>query len=141
MARQRTVASRRDRRLRPAADDAPVGRDDVLHRLRQAVDGAADGHGLTVLLTGEAGIGGKVNSHFFSRFGSSILLSILGGASSLFTGGTSTVVVSGGQSAASVAAQRDSTRPPTIKVQQGEPIRVFTATLKKSTSKVNAQLR
>ena len=57
MARQRTVASRRDRRLRPAADDAPVGRDDVLHRLRQAVDGAADGHGLTVLLTGEAGIG------------------------------------------------------------------------------------
>ena len=77
--------------------------------------------------TGEAGIGGKVNSHFFSRFGSSILLSILGGAGSLFTGGASTVVVSGGQSAASVAAQRDSTRPPTIKVQQGEPIRVFTA--------------
>jgi hypothetical protein len=58
MARQRTVASRRDRRLRPAASDAaPVGRDDVLHRLRQAVDGAADGHGLTMLLTGEAGIG------------------------------------------------------------------------------------
>ena len=77
--------------------------------------------------TGEAGIGGKVNSHFFSRFGSSILLSILGGAGSLFTGGTSAVVVSGGQSAASVAAQRDSTRPPTIKVQQGAPIRVFTA--------------
>jgi type IV secretion system protein VirB10 len=77
--------------------------------------------------TGEAGIGGKVNSHFFSRFGSSILLSILGGAGSLFTGGASTVVVSGGQSAASVAAQRDSTRPPTIKVQQGAPIRVFTA--------------
>src|SRR5215831_3050751 len=58
MARQRTVASRRARRPRPAAGDAaPVGRDDVLHRLRQAVDGAADGHGLTVLLTGEAGIG------------------------------------------------------------------------------------
>ena len=52
------VASRRDRRPRSAAGDAaPVGRDDVLHRLRQAVDGAADGHGLTVLLTGEAGIG------------------------------------------------------------------------------------
>ena len=58
MARQRTVAARRDRRLRPAAGDAaPVGRDGVLRRLRQAVDGAADGHGLTVLLTGEAGIG------------------------------------------------------------------------------------
>ncbi len=58
MARQRTVAARRDQRLRPAAGDAaPVGRDGVLRRLRQAVDGAADGHGLTVLLTGEAGIG------------------------------------------------------------------------------------
>ena len=77
--------------------------------------------------SGQAGIGGQVNSHFLSRFGSSILLSILGGAGSLFTGGTSTVVVSGGQSAASVAAQHDGNRAPTIKVRQGEPIRVFTA--------------
>ena len=77
--------------------------------------------------SGQAGIGGQVNSHFFSRFGSAILLSILGGAGSLATGGASTVVVSGGQSAASVAAQRDGSRLPTIKVRQGEPIRVFTA--------------
>ena len=77
--------------------------------------------------SGQAGIGGQVNSHFFSRFGSAILLSILGGAGSLVTGGASTVVVSGGQSAASVAAQHDGNRPPTIKVQQGQPIRVFTA--------------
>jgi type IV secretion system protein VirB10 len=77
--------------------------------------------------SGQAGIGGEVNSHFFSRFGSSILLSILGGAGSLLTGGGSTVVVSGGQSAASVAAQHDGNRGPTIKVQQGQPIRVFTA--------------
>lgn len=78
--------------------------------------------------TGQAGIGGQVNSHFFSRFGSSILLSILGGAGTLATGGASTVIVGGaGQSAASVAAQHDGNRPPTIKVRQGEPIRVFTA--------------
>jgi type IV secretion system protein VirB10 len=78
--------------------------------------------------SGQAGIGGQVNSHFFSRFGSSILLSILGGAGTLATGGASTVIVGGaGQSAASVAAQRDGSRPPTIKVRQGEPIRVFTA--------------
>lgn len=78
--------------------------------------------------TGQAGIGGSVNSHFFSRFGSAILLSILGGASTLATGGASTVIVSGGaQSAASVAAQQDSHRGPTIRVRQGEPIRVFTA--------------
>src|SRR5947209_497718 len=78
--------------------------------------------------SGQAGVGGEVNSHFFSRFGSSILLSILGGAGSLVTGGASTVVVGGaGQSAASVAAQHDGNRGPTIKVPQGEPIRVFTA--------------
>ena len=78
--------------------------------------------------SGQAGIGGQVNSHFFSRFGSSILLSILGGAGTLATGGASTVIVGGaGQSAASVAAQHDGSRSPTIKVRQGEPIRVFTA--------------
>ena len=73
--------------------------------------------------SGQAGVGGQVNSHFFSRFGSAILLSILGGAGSLVTGGASTVVVSGGQSAASVAAQHDGNRGPTIKVRQGEPIK------------------
>ena len=79
-------------------------------------------------LSGQAGIGGQVNSHFLSRFGSSILLSILGGAGALASGGASTVIVGGaGQSAASVAAQHDGQRPPTIKVRQGEPIRVFTA--------------
>ena len=77
--------------------------------------------------SGQAGIGGQVNSHFFSRFGSAILLSILGGASTLATGGASTIIMSGGQSAASVAAQRNSSRNPTIKVRQGEPIKVFTA--------------
>jgi type IV secretory pathway VirB10-like protein len=78
--------------------------------------------------SGQAGIGGQVNSHFLSRFGSSILLSILGGAGTLATGGASTVIVGGaGQSAASVAAQHDGQRPTTIKVRQGEPIRVFTA--------------
>jgi type IV secretion system protein VirB10 len=78
--------------------------------------------------SGQAGIGGQVNSHFFSRFGSAILLSILGGAGTLATGGASTVIVGGaGQSAASVAAQHDGQRQPTIKVRQGEPIRVFTA--------------
>jgi len=78
--------------------------------------------------SGQAGIGCQVNSHFFSRFGSAILLSILGGAGTLATGGASTVIVGGaGQSAASVAAQHDGNRSPTIKVRQGEPIKVFTA--------------
>src|SRR2546430_2922634 len=58
MARQRTVASRHAH-LPPAAggDAAPVGRDDLLGRLRRAVGEAVAGRGLIVLLTGEAGIG------------------------------------------------------------------------------------
>lgn len=80
----------------------------------------------SVDFSGESGIGGHVNSHFLQRFGSAILLSVLGGATALASGG-STVVVAGGQSAASVAAQRDGARPPTITVRPGEPIRVFTA--------------
>jgi predicted ATPase len=58
MARQRTVASRQARRPPAAgADAAPVGRDDLLARLRRAADGAVAGRGVIVLLTGEAGIG------------------------------------------------------------------------------------
>ena len=77
--------------------------------------------------TGQAGVGGQVNSHFFSRFGSAILLSVLGGATQLASGGASTVIVGGGQNAASAAIQQNGSRGPTIKVRQGEPIRVFTA--------------
>lgn len=76
---------------------------------------------------GQAGVGGQVNSHFFSRFGSAILLSVLGGAGGLVSGGASTVVVGGGSSAASAAIQQNGNRGPTIRVRQGEPIRVFTA--------------
>jgi type IV secretion system protein VirB10 len=59
------------------------------------------------------------------RFGSAMLMSVVGGLGTL-AGGTS-VTLSSGQSAASVAAQRDSTIPPTIRIPQGQPIRVFTA--------------
>jgi len=55
------------------------------------------------------------------------MMSVLGGAGTLLSGGASTVIVAGGQSAGSVAAMQGGMRPPTIKVRQGEPIRVFTA--------------
>jgi type IV secretion system protein VirB10 len=74
--------------------------------------------------TGEAGLTGKVDGHFLKRFGSAVLLSVIGGLSSI---SNASVVVSGGQSAASVAAQRDTSIAPTVKVPQGQPIRVFTA--------------
>jgi len=75
--------------------------------------------------TGESGLAGKVDSHFFKRFSSAVLLSVVGGLSSI--AGNASVIVPGGQSAASVAAQRDTGIAPTVKVPQGQPIRVFTA--------------
>jgi type IV secretion system protein VirB10 len=75
-------------------------------------------------MAGTAGLTGKVDSHFMKRFGSAILLSVVGGLSAI---GNSSVVLSGGQSAASVAAGRDVQIPPTVRVAQGQPIKIFTA--------------
>jgi type IV secretion system protein VirB10 len=75
---------------------------------------------------GETGLAGKVNNHFFQRFGSAMLLSVLGGIPSLI-GNNSSVIVGGGNSAASAAVQQGGQVGPTIRVRQGEPIRVFTA--------------
>jgi len=76
--------------------------------------------------SGETGLSGKVNSHFFERFGSAMLLSVVGGLSTL--GGNASVVIGGGgQSAAAAAVGQTGQIGPTIRVRQGEPIRVFTA--------------
>jgi len=75
---------------------------------------------------GTAGISGDVDNHFFSRFGSAMLLSVIGGLTTVASGGAS-VILGGGQSAANTALQQDGQRPPTIRVRMGEPIRVYTA--------------
>jgi type IV secretion system protein VirB10 len=75
---------------------------------------------------GTSGLTGDVKSHFFKRFGSAMLLSVVGAASAIGTGGAS-LLVSGGGGAAGVAAQQNGAIPPTIRVQQGHPVRVFTA--------------
>ncbi|MEA3177159.1 MAG: type secretion system protein VirB10 [Gammaproteobacteria bacterium] len=78
---------------------------------------------------GEVGLSGDVNRHFWQRFGSSILLSVVAGATSAISDGSSTVVIgtSGAQSAASTALEADSKIPPTIRVPLGTPIQVFAA--------------
>ncbi len=76
---------------------------------------------------GRNGLGGKVDSHFFKRFGSAILLSVIGAAGQAAGGGNSTVVLAGPQQAVAAGAQRDINIPPTIKVALGQPIRIFTA--------------
>lgn len=75
---------------------------------------------------GETGLAGKVNNHFFQRFGSAMLLSVVGGLSAL--GGNASVIIGGsGQTAAAAAVNQSGNIGPTIRVRQGEPIRVFTA--------------
>ncbi|HTN14601.1 MAG TPA: TrbI/VirB10 family protein [Sphingomonadaceae bacterium] len=76
--------------------------------------------------SGMTGLPGDVNTHFFKRFGSAMLLSVIGGLSA-FAGGGTAVVLGGGQTAASTALQQDGQIGPTVRVRQGEPIRVFTA--------------
>lgn len=76
--------------------------------------------------SGETGLGGKVQTHFFERFGSAMLLSVIGGLSAI--GGNSGVVIaSSGQSAAAAAVGQSAQIGPTVRVRLGEPIRVFTA--------------
>lgn len=78
---------------------------------------------------GEAGLPGEVNRHFWQRFGSSILLSVVSGAASAVGGTSSALIVagSGAQSASAVALETDGKIPPTIRVPLGTPIQVFTA--------------
>lgn len=81
-----------------------------------------------IAFDGTTGLQGDVNSHFFKRFGSGLLLSVVGGLGALATGGVGGVIVAGGaQGAANSAVQSQGTISPTIRVAMGEPIRVFTA--------------
>ncbi|HSG54784.1 MAG TPA: TrbI/VirB10 family protein [Paracoccaceae bacterium] len=75
---------------------------------------------------GTTGLAGEVDNHFFDRFGSAMLLSVIGGLTTIASGGAS-VILGGGQTAASTALQQDGQRSPTVRVRQGEPIRVFTS--------------
>lgn len=76
---------------------------------------------------GKTGVPGDVDSRFFQRFGSAMLLSVVGGLSAIGTGGASVVIGGGGQAAAAAAASQDSQLGPVVRVRAGEPIRVFTA--------------
>jgi type IV secretion system protein VirB10 len=76
---------------------------------------------------GQSGLAGQVDNHFFKRFGSALLLSVVGAASAIGTGGASVLASGGGIGAAGVAAQQSGGIPPTVRVRQGQPIRVFTA--------------
>lgn len=80
-----------------------------------------------VAFDGTTGLKGEVKSNFFKRFGSSLLLSVVGGIGAVASGGASVVIGGAGQSAAAAAVQQDGQIGPTVRVPMGEPIRVFTA--------------
>jgi type IV secretion system protein VirB10 len=80
---------------------------------------------------GETGVAGRVNRHFLQRFGSAILLSVVGGVTGALSDSSSSTLVIGtgseAQSAAAQALQTDGKIAPTIRVPPGTPIQVFTA--------------
>lgn len=76
---------------------------------------------------GETGLAGKVNNHFFDRFGSAMLLSVISGLTTLASAGTNVIIAGGGQSAAAAAVGQSGQISPTVRVRPGEPVRVFTA--------------
>ncbi len=78
---------------------------------------------------GTTGLQGKVSGGgFFKRFGSAMLLSVVGGLGQVATGGAGGLILGGaGGSAATAAAEQDGKRGPTVRVRQGEPIRIFIA--------------
>ena len=81
---------------------------------------------------GQAGMSGKVDSHFVKRFGSAVLLSVVNGLSGLLSSKTtsSTIVIGTSSDAQGVigeALSNDIKIPPTIKVPQGASIQVFAA--------------
>ena len=81
---------------------------------------------------GQAGMSGRVDSHFVKRFGSAVLLSVVNGLSGLLSSRTtsSTIVIGTSSDAQGVigeALSSDIKIPPTIKVPQGASIQVFAA--------------
>jgi len=78
---------------------------------------------------GQAGLSGKVDRHLLQRYGSAVLLSVVGSLASI--GGSSNAVVIGaagqGASAAGIALQNDGKISPTVRVAPGAPIQVFVA--------------
>ncbi|MEO6248164.1 MAG: TrbI/VirB10 family protein [Sphingomicrobium sp.] len=81
---------------------------------------------------GRGGLGGKVNRHFFQRFGGAILTSVFSGAinaaAAAASGGSTILVGSAGQASSLASeASRGGDIPPTITTRQGAPVRIFVA--------------
>ncbi|HEY0267179.1 MAG TPA: type IV secretion system protein VirB10 [Rhizomicrobium sp.] len=79
---------------------------------------------------GRGGLEGETDTHFFERFGSAILLSVMGaGLNALTEPNNNTAIIIGStqqaNQVASIALQKQIDIPVTIKVPQGTPLQVF----------------
>lgn len=77
---------------------------------------------------GRGGLEGQVDRHYLRRFGGSVLLSLVSAGASR-QGDTNVIIAGarGGADAAAIALQREIDQPPTIRIPQGAPIRIFVA--------------
>ena len=82
---------------------------------------------------GRAGVGGSVDSHWFERFGSALLLTVVSDAAKMGTtalkNSTGEQVSSGGAAnqAAGIAVEQSINMPPTLHKHQGEQVNIFVA--------------
>ncbi len=78
-------------------------------------------------MLGRAGLAGKVDRHFFERFSGAVLLTVLNAAAYAAAGTPSTQVTIGSTagSGGATSGLLPTDIPPTIKVAQGTPIRIF----------------
>jgi type IV secretion system protein VirB10 len=82
---------------------------------------------------GRAGVGGNVDNHWFERFGSALLLSVVSDAAKMATSAvkasTGEQVSSGGAAnqAAAIAVEQSINMPPTLHKHQGEQVNIFVA--------------
>ncbi len=82
---------------------------------------------------GRSGVGGYVDTHWWERFGSALLLSIVGDATSYASSRFQDSDVdaqnttSAGQQAAAIAVEQSISIPPTLNKHQGETVSIFVA--------------
>ena len=80
---------------------------------------------------GRGGVEGKVDNHFFERFGASILLTVLNAgvtaAANSGSNNSNTTLILGGAGQAAVSTVRPADIPATLQVNQGAAIQVYVA--------------
>jgi type IV secretion system protein VirB10 len=82
---------------------------------------------------GRSGFDGKIDTHFWERFGGALLMSVVGDATAYLGKKLSDQDIEGegvadaGKQAAAIAVEQSINIPPTLRKNQGEPVNIFVA--------------